>query len=211
MALMDETPALKKDWIVTQGAFDLLLRQLDSDRERAGQRYELIRRKLMKFFEWRGCTTPDEYADRTIDRVARRIAEGEEIRAGDPYLFFHGVALNVLREHWKGVQKAEIQPLDDLSPAKAATLGERESQQQRDRADREVRLGCLDGCVKDLPPQNLVLITEYHRDQGAAKIARRNQLAKELNIPLNALRIRAYRIRGELENCVSDCTRRKAG
>ena len=59
---MDETLALKKDWIVTQGAFDLLLRQLDSDRERSGQRYELIRRKLMKFFEWRGCTTPDEYA-----------------------------------------------------------------------------------------------------------------------------------------------------
>lgn len=208
---MDETPALKKDWVVTQAAFDLLLRQLDPDRERAGHRYEQIRHKLTKFFEWRGCTSPDEYADRSIDRAARRIADGEEIRAGDPYLFFHGVAINVLREHWKNVQKADVRPIDDLPVSRAAALAERESHKLREQVDREIQLACLDGCVKRLPAQQLVLITEYHQDQGGAKIARRNQLAKELNIPLNALRIRAYRIRGELENCISDCTRRKAG
>ena len=83
---------------VSQASFDRLLSLLDSDRERAGERYELIRQKLTKFFQWRGCSEPEEYADRTIDRVARKVGEGAEIRSSEAYAFFHGVAVNVLRE-----------------------------------------------------------------------------------------------------------------
>src|ERR1700686_2943895 len=98
MEIMDGPPALKKDWIVTQASFDRLLQKLDSDRDRAGEQYLRIRQKLSKFFEWRGCISPEECADRTIDRAARRIDEGSEIHASDVYLFFHGIAVNVLRE-----------------------------------------------------------------------------------------------------------------
>src|SRR5205807_10406233 len=79
-----------------------------------------------------------------------------------------------------------------------------------DPAQNEQRLECLDGCVKNLPPSQLLLITQYHQGEGGAKIARRNELAARLNIPLNALRIRAYRIRGELETCISECVKRQA-
>jgi DNA-directed RNA polymerase specialized sigma24 family protein len=196
---MDGPQPLKKDWVVTQAAFDRMLLQLDPDRERAGQRYELIRQKLTKFFEWRNCATPEEYADRTIDRVARRIGEGGEIQTHDPYLYFHGVAVNVLREHWKEAQKVELKPIDESQAQPVAPV---------ESLEKEQRLGCLDGCVKKLPEQQLLLITQYHQGDGGAKIARRNELAKQLNIPLNALRIRAFRIRGELESCIADCTAR---
>lgn len=76
-----------------------LLAQLDADRESAAEKYEQIRQKLTKFFQWRGCLTPDECVDLAIDRVTRRIAEGVEITTRDPYLYFHGVAINVLREY----------------------------------------------------------------------------------------------------------------
>jgi len=212
---MDGAPipdtGLKKDWVVTQAAFDRLLAQLDPDRRRAGERYEQIRQKLTKFFQWRGCATPEEYADRTIDRVARRIGEGAEIHAHDAYLFFHGVAINVLREHWKEAQKAQLKPLDDLPASQTAAIASESGEAESERVEQEHRLECLDGCVQRLPAQQLILITQYHQGEGGAKIARRNELAKQLNIPLNALRIRAFRIRGELESCVSDCARRKAG
>jgi DNA-directed RNA polymerase specialized sigma24 family protein len=74
--------------------------------------------------------------------------------------------------------------------------------------ESEQRLECLDDCVRSLPPKNLELITQYHQEEGGAKIERRKELAKRLKIPLNALRIRAYRIRGELELCVGDCLKR---
>jgi len=201
LANMDGPSTLKKDWTVTQEAFDRLLRLLDPDRERAGEIYEQIRQKLTKFFQWRGCSTPEDYADRTIDRVARRIGEGTEMQTQNPYLFFHGVAINVLREHWKQVEKAEFKPIDDIQPPQAAAPDPENKQKER-------KLQCLDGCVQRLPANQLVLITEYHQGDGGAKIARRNELAQQLGIPLNALRIRAYRIRGELESCISECVKR---
>jgi DNA-directed RNA polymerase specialized sigma24 family protein len=208
---MDGPPALKKDWVVTQESFDRLLRQLDPDRERAGERYEQIRQKLTKFFQWRGCASPEDYADRTMDRVARKVGEGAEIHAQDVYLFFHGVAINVLREHWKEAQKANVKSLEE-SPA-AQNAGENPTEvreRETEQGEREQKLECLDGCVQRLPAQQLTLITQYHQDQGGAKIAKRNELAKQLKIPLNALRIRAFRIRSELETCVSECVARQA-
>jgi hypothetical protein len=66
---------------LTPGIFDRLLEAPDSDRERAGQSYVQIRRKLVKFFEWHGSSCPDDLADRTIDRVCRKVEEGQTIRA----------------------------------------------------------------------------------------------------------------------------------
>ena len=88
-------------WTLDRPAFDRLLTFLDPDRQAAADKYEDIRRRLLKLFVWRGCSAPDEYVDRTIDRVARRVQEGADIQVADPYQYFHGVALNVLREHWR--------------------------------------------------------------------------------------------------------------
>ena len=184
---------------LSPASFERLLAMLDPDRDRAGERYEQIRQKLAKFFQWRGCAEPEEYADETIDRVARKLAEGAEIRAGDPYLYFHGIALNVLREYWKDAQKHAKKPLDDVTLTHEDTFD----------ANQEHKLTCLDGCVRGLPQAQLTLITEYHQGQGGAKIERRNRLAEDLGIPLNALRIRAFRIRGTLETCISDCLKKR--
>jgi DNA-directed RNA polymerase specialized sigma24 family protein len=207
---MDRSPALKKDWVLTQDAFDRMLGQLDGDRDRAGKKYELIREKLMKFFQWRGCAFPEEYTDRAIDRAARRIEEGAEVHVRDPYLYFHGIAVNVLREHWKEPER-EVEALDDL-PASNTPSEYPMAVQEREveKLESEQRLECLDECVRSLPPQSLLLITEYHQGAGGDKIAQRKEMAHRLKIPLNALRIRAYRIRGELEACVKSCVKRAA-
>lgn len=206
--MADSKPGLKKDWAVTQQSFDRLLQQLDSDREAAGERYLKIREKLCKFFQWRNCPTPDDLADQTIDRVARRVDEGAEIRSGDVYLFFHGVAINVLREYWKQAQKVQEKPFDEAPETRVAVENPIAANQKADEKERQMT--CLDGCVAKLPAQQLMLITQYHQGQGGAKIAHRNALAEHFGIPLNALRIRAFRIRGELEECISECTKRHA-
>jgi len=89
-----------RSWTLDGQSFDRLLGLLDSDRDRAGERYELIRTQLVRIFEWRGCPYPESLADETIDRVGRRLEQGEQIRAADPALYFYGVARNVLKEYW---------------------------------------------------------------------------------------------------------------
>ena len=83
---------------LTPEGFDALLAQLNPDRERAGEIYETIRRKLVRLFEWRGCGSPEDLTDETINRVARRLAEGVELRSSDPYGYFCGVAHLVYKE-----------------------------------------------------------------------------------------------------------------
>ena len=70
-------------------AFEQLLSVLDADRDRAGERYEVIRRKLLKFFEWRGCQRPDELADQTIDRVLEALAASGLVGEGGTVVFEH--------------------------------------------------------------------------------------------------------------------------
>ena len=210
LARMEETPGSKRDWSMTQASFDLLLAQLDRDRESAGEKYQNVRNKLMNFFRWRGCAMPEDYADRTIDVVARRIGEGAEITARDPYLYFHGVAVNVLREHWKKAERQNTGSLEQLPSRQTPSEDPHEKREQETEAlHNEVRLGCLDGCVNALPKLHLDLITQYHQGQGGDRIARRNALATSLGIPLNALRIRAYRLRGDLEKCVVNCVKER--
>src|SRR6516165_9977310 len=80
--------------------FEGLLEWLDSDRARAGERYEIIRRKLVKFFEWRGAAEAADLADRTIDRVSLKLEEGGVRREENPSAYFYGVARNILKESW---------------------------------------------------------------------------------------------------------------
>lgn len=197
-------------WIITQEAFDKLLAQLDADRESAAEKYEQIRQKLTKFFQWRGCLTPDECVDLAIDRGTRRIAEGVEITTRDPYLYFHGVAINVLREYWKDAAR-NTAALEDLSPAESPAEDPLEQQARaQEEADTAQRLACLDMCLKSLSSRNLEIIRLYHQGTGGDRIKSRKALAARLGIELNALRIRAYRIREELEGCVSNCAKNSA-
>src|SRR5262245_26610723 len=86
----------RRRWALTQEAFDTLLTHLGPDRESAGDKYLEVRCNLIRFFEWRGCPFPEDHADETINRVAKRASEGEEIR--NPAGYFLGAARMLLLE-----------------------------------------------------------------------------------------------------------------
>jgi RNA polymerase sigma factor (sigma-70 family) len=198
----------KKGWVITREAFDKMLAELHPDIERAGEQYEKIRRKLMKMFEWRGCVHAEECADETFNRVAQKICDGTSIWTDDPYSYFHGVALNVLREYWRSAEQAaktleEMAQIQDRSVDPEDLLLHETEQRKKERL-----LECLNRCLQKLPPESLHLITKYHQGEEATDKTRRKELAQSLGIPLNALRIRAFRIRAAIEECVKNCLER---
>src|SRR5688572_1456185 len=81
-----------------QERWDRLLKWLDADTNRAGEKYEWIRTRLIKIFVSRGSSTSDELADVTIDRVATRLVEIQDGYVGERLSYFYGVAKNVYRE-----------------------------------------------------------------------------------------------------------------
>jgi DNA-directed RNA polymerase specialized sigma24 family protein len=196
-----------KGWILTEDAFTRLLKQLDPNRERAAEKYEEIRRKLMKFFKWRGCLQFEEYTDRTIDLVARKIAAGEELQAATLSALFYGVASNLLKEYWRK-SPGQPSPLEERVGLEYPR-GDPETIRQQEEAlrERESRLACLRRCLGRLPSESLHLIKQYYSEGEVLDKERRKQIAERLNLSATALRSRAFRIRGELEQCVNGCLR----
>jgi DNA-directed RNA polymerase specialized sigma24 family protein len=189
--------------VLTPDSFDCLLRWLDPQGKQGGEQYERIRSRLLRFFECRGCPTPEEATDETIDRVARRIAGGETVRA-DPTLYFHGVARNVLMESWRGPARRTVALTE---------LAERELPAPPSGPEAEpedARLECLTRCLETLPNSQREMVVEYYEWGRRERIHSRKELAARLGLPLNALRLRVHRIREALERCVNVCLQRGA-
>ena len=191
------TPRGERIQGLTTESFDALLAQLAPDRERAGELYETIRHKLVRLFEWRGCASPEDLADETINRVARRLAEGIELRSSDPYGYFCGVAHLVYKEVLRRAAR-EHRALESGDWPAPVSLADDEPSDER--------LDCLRRCLQQLPVDQRDLVLRYH--QGENNIRNRQALADQMGIPMNALRIRVHRVRRKLESCVHGCLSR---
>jgi len=56
--MVAESPENEPKQGLTAQALDALLALLDSDRDRAGEKYEEIRLRLTRYFEWAGAQAP---------------------------------------------------------------------------------------------------------------------------------------------------------
>jgi len=184
----------KTKWSLTPEAFEKLLNAFSANRDEAGVQYEIMRRKLVRFFEWRKVESAQDYADETINRVARRIESGEVIDNLNGY--FYGVARMVYLEALKDQERVVVS-IDDEPRVRDKKAPE--------PTESEPRVLCFDRCLDSLPPENRRLIVGYYQEERRAKIELRQELADSLQIPLNALRIRAHRIRVRLEQCITQC------
>lgn len=194
-----DLPSMKKEWVLTQDAFNTLLDWLDADRDRAGCKYEAIRRRLIKIFTGRGCHEAEELADETINRVIARVGDVASGYEGDPALYFYGVSQKV---HLEYLRKAQSQP---LHLAEGPAEGTQNTPVFNPTDHIEPEYECLERCLERLPPNSRDLVLRYYQQDRQAKIDHRKLLATELGIAVNALRIRAHRIRQVLQECMEDC------
>lgn len=184
-------------WALTPEALQALLALLDPDPDAAARRYEDIRTRLLRIFRWRGCAYPEELVDETMNRVAHKAAGGLELRSDDPFRYFCGVAQMIYKEILRDQRRqrdalAEMKKIEPPPP-------------DPDPLDEDERLACLRRCMDELPDDAEELMTRYYTGDGRRRIRNRKALAESLGIAMNALRIRAYRLRNKLENCVREC------
>ena len=144
---------------------------------------------MIKIFVCRGSHISQELADKTINRVARKLAEIQSTYVGDPVYYFAGVANFIYKESLR----AEIPP---------AVVVPKPSPPD---ADEERNYSCLEKCLQKLSEKECTLVLEYYQEEKRARIDHRKKLAEELGLGLNSLRIRACRIRAELQKCVELC------
>ena len=181
---------------LSQELLQTLLAHLDPSPERAGMLYNRHRQRLVQFFTWERVIDPAALADEVIDRVARRLHDGEVIpRLG---AYFLGVArLVALEDHRRAEQIG-------------TTLREyqrqvRQQQGPAPAAETQMALSCLDECLARLSPDRRAFILEYYGGDPGTRIATRQRLGERLGLQPGALRNRALRLRESLERCVAQC------
>ena len=176
---VDQTTGAARRWELSGEALEGLLQALGPDPNAAGRRYELLRRKLTDFFAWRHCELPEELADETLDRLARRLMQGEPIERIEFYAL--GIARMLLKEAARRTEQRNIAFREmRVQPAAQAELE---------------MLDAVERCLATLPAGSRELIGRYYSEERSA-------LASELGISLNTLRNRALRIREKLYECV---------
>lgn len=183
---------MERRYTLSKKEFDLLMEWLGSTPERAGEKYEEIRRRLITFFLNRHYAEAEDLADETINRVAGRLEEIVATYDGEPMRYFYGVAHNIAREY----SRRKRPPVTIPPPAPAT-------------GEMEPYLECLDECLEHLSFKNREIILDYYRDKEEAEAAQHRGGGTQRKLKSGALRIRAYRIRVKLEKCINECLRKK--
>lgn len=189
---MDHESVPRSKWELSGEALSALLRSLPGVGEEAGDAYLRLRLNIVRFFEVRGIAFADEAADDVLNRLARKLDQGEAIE--NPSTYALGIARMCVLEYRKSPESR--QTYDVPESAAAGNLTE---------SDNEERSRCLDRCLDTLENEARELILGYYQGDKSEKIENRRKLAAQLGIPANALRSRAVRLREKLEHCIRDC------
>jgi DNA-directed RNA polymerase specialized sigma24 family protein len=176
--------------MIDQTGFERLLLWLNPNRDKAAEKYEAVRRRLVEVFASRGFPDAERLADDTIDRVTLKVERIMEGWVGDPVYYFLGVARKVILERKK------LPPVVIPPPPP-----DEDEQERREREDQ-----CLERCLALQPQGDRELILHYV--DGNKK--QRQEQAQGLGITLNALRIRVYQIKTAIRPCIKHCCKEDA-
>jgi DNA-directed RNA polymerase specialized sigma24 family protein len=160
-----------------------------------GVAYERVHERLVRFFRGKGSMHAEELADATFDRVAEKLGRETLVDVRNPV----GYVLGVARLIWLEYVKLEMAQRRRLDHYAATCKGDEE---EAATTERDVAL--LDHCLAELPDEQRTLLLHYYRGRGQARIARRQELVRELQLNPGLLRTRVHRLRAQLERRVNE-------
>jgi RNA polymerase sigma factor (sigma-70 family) len=177
-------------------SFEEILAWLDPDREVAATVYVQLRHDLANIFKWRGCIDAEGLTDEVFDRVAKKVHEVRPTYEGDPRLYFRAVANNLVKEDIKKVRtQVSFEDAEVPEPVTTESGDERQAELEE----------CLQSCLQKLTGENRELIVGYYAKEKQAKIDHRSELAQRFGISIETLRVKVYRIRLSLHECIERC------
>lgn len=161
-----------------------------NDGEEGGSCYIRLYRKLEGFFGMKGIRDPVGAAAATIDIAVKKLAEGTPVPDAEKYCM--GIARNIAKERFRNESreiKAFLEFVEDLDNG---------SSEQVARINQ-----VLKPCFELLSAEDQEMLAAYCRVlRGRARAEYRREMAARMKTTVQALRMRATRLRKELTDCV---------
>ncbi len=177
---------------LTAESYTLLLRAFSFDEGEAGEVLSKLRDALVRFFQIKGDADAEDAADETLDRVAAKISEAVAIEDLTKYSF--GVARLVFLENLRKTQKANT------------AFQEYQDETERQKTGEETDdFSQMRECFAKLADADKSLLQAYFTDVPPAELdEKRRALTASLGVSQNNLRLKIFRLRRRLENCVRE-------
>ena len=190
---------MRLDKVLRQEEFDGLLALFSKNRDEAGAIYEEMRRSLVRYFETRDCRDADMLADETLSRVAVKAHTFDPSRHTRTSSFVFGFASKILLEYSRDPQKMRITYDRWVQSALSAPV--QENQPEGEAAGME----CLRKCLGEMSAEDRELMITYYGKEKQEKIASRKLIAEKLEVKMETLHMRVYRLREYLKKCMKRC------
>ena len=195
--ILDDPPPPKPKWVLDPESFNRMLLWLNRNPNEAGEKYEEIRSALIKRFrQLHSRSEPEALANKTFDRVAKKLPGIVATYVGPPEPYFFSVAYFVYKEDLRKPVQIPL-PTIDFPPLPTPNPEE--------AVKKELLYSCLQQCMEELSPTNRLLISDYYQGERQEKIRRRKELAERMGITLALLRVKAQRVRTALKKCILEC------
>ncbi|HVE58582.1 MAG TPA: hypothetical protein VNB22_17240 [Pyrinomonadaceae bacterium] len=181
---------------ITQEDLVRLLGWLAPDEEEAAHKYEEIRKGLIKFFYFRGCTDSETLADETINRVSVKLAGIEFDGNVKQITYFYSFASRIY--------------LEDLTERKKIAAKSKQIVSKFEKKDKLEKTNspgtvCLEKCLAKHPPQERQILLKYYSFGKNEKTAMRKNLAEEQGINIEYLHTKISRLRKTVGDCLRKC------
>lgn len=182
---------MNREWAITKEEFDSFIEWLDKDRDQAAAKYVVIRRRLVTFFNCRGCNDPDSLADETINRIIRKLPSFSP--TDEKARIFYGFAKFVYLEQLRIIDpipltdflKLEVHPEMDV--------------------DREQLHQCLNRCLQKQPSDRQKMFISYYLVEKGEKVEHHQKLAELSGLTIGGLRKRIFDLKEKLTDCIKKC------
>lgn len=193
---------LQEEPRLTRAAFSRLLEWLDDGVGSQGERYFEMRRRLVSYFDRRNRPSADDLAGETLSRIGRTLEKDGATAITPPARYCYVVAKSVLLEdvRCESLDVALGEPRIVVASAAHGVAPHEPGEGLTIEGQRLERVG---RCLQELKREQRQFVVDYYRGTGRQTIERRRDMAKGLGLTLDALGIRASRIRRSLEACAA--------
>lgn len=196
------------------GSYQALFALLGDNEDKANHAYQLLRSKLVVYFECRKTTPAEDYADEVLHRIAERIAGGENVEDINRYAF--GIARFVQLESYRRRVHDPIENEDPDSGGRedgpiqsALRVKPKIELLEIDSHDNLLR-ECLRLCLAELDLEKRELLLAYYEcDESTGQHKQhRKRLAAKYKKSAGALQKQICLLRQKVSNCTKACVQR---
>ena len=159
----------KKDWTLTPNAFERLLKWLDEGASSDGRKYLEMRQRLVAYFDRKNCSAPNELADETLNRVARRLEEENVTDSETPAAkYCYIVARFVFMEYLRASKRIACYLMTSGDSRHGTNFAE--SKLDNEKETQEQLLNCLEHCTDKLDSLNRNMILRITQVRSGSRL-----------------------------------------